>query len=120
MLRNLLLLCILPMMSCIKYMYFTNTKTNADIINLSKMWVVERNNGQALRIQLSKSSSKSVFVKWDTARIKIGDNDPAGVNVRPNHQISVLSSSKSVFAILFIFLISDSKGLDVCICEFGL
>ena len=37
-----------------------------------------------------------------------------------NRKMLVVPSSKSVFAILFIFFISDSKGLDVCIFKFGL
>ena len=37
-----------------------------------------------------------------------------------NRKMLVVPCSKSVFAILFIFFISESKGLDVCIFKFGL
>lgn len=92
-----MLICTLPLTGCLKAIYFTEAQTNNDLLEVDGMWVVKNDAAQSIRVELSKNSSEPVYIDWSSAKIKIDEELPAGVNVLPNHAISMIRSSSVVF-----------------------
>ena len=89
---------------CNKSYYLSNFQANQPTLKVTNLWVTLHvdSDKDMLKISVKNTTNESVFIKWDKAKVKIGDNEPVGTKVFPNYKISVLENprEKAVFTIV--------------------